>query len=153
MTLNQNIISDSLHQFQKLRERISSLNEFLKAVSKEMELVKKNINEIDLAGLKGNLKQYTNSAIGAIPQPDLSDYLTRSYVYNMPQVAPIPGESVNPFRNGSLLVTKSYVDTTINNTQPNLSNYLTTNVYIPPIDFIVVEVPNPDDNKLIIKNM
>jgi hypothetical protein len=41
MTLNQHIISDSLQQFQKLRERISSLNEFLKVANKKMELVKK----------------------------------------------------------------------------------------------------------------
>jgi hypothetical protein len=41
---------------------------------------------------------------------------------------------------------------TVNNFQPNLSNHLTTNdVYIPPSDLIVVEVPNPDDNKLITK--
>jgi hypothetical protein len=43
---------------------------------------------------------------------------------------------------------------TVNNSQPNLSNYLTTNdVYVPPqsSDLIVVEVPNPDDNKLITK--
>jgi hypothetical protein len=49
-----------------------------------------------------------------------------------------------------LLVTKSYVD----NLQPNLSNYLTiNNVYIPPVssDLIVVEVPDPDGNKLIPK--
>jgi hypothetical protein len=72
----------------------------------------------------------------------------------MPQVQPIPGQVQNPFRNGSLLVTKSCVDTTVNNSQPNLSNYLTINdVYVPPIssDLIVVEVPDPDGNKLIPK--
>jgi hypothetical protein len=72
----------------------------------------------------------------------------------MPQVDPIPGEVVNPNQNGSLLVTKSYVDITVNNSQPNLSNYFTTNdVYVPPVssDLIIVEVPNPDDNKLITK--
>jgi hypothetical protein len=63
MTLNQNIISDSLQQFQKLWERISFLNEFMKVANKEMELVKKNINEIDLAGLEDILKQYTDTAV------------------------------------------------------------------------------------------
>ena len=117
-----------------------------------MGLVKKNINEIDLADLEGSLKQYTDTAVNSIPQPDLSDYLTRSHAYNMPQVQPIPGQDQNPFKIGSLLVTKSYVDMTVNNSQPNLSNYLTTNnIYIPPSDLIVVEVPNPDDNKLITK--
>jgi hypothetical protein len=80
MTLNQNIISDLFHQFQKLRERISSLNEFLKVANKEMELVKMNINEIDLASLEGSLKQYTDTAVSSIPQPDLSNYLTTSNV-------------------------------------------------------------------------
>jgi hypothetical protein len=59
---------------------------------------------------------------------------------------------VNPFKNSSLLVTKGYVDTTINNSQSNLGNYLMINdVYLPPSDLIVVEVPNPDDNKLTTK--
>jgi hypothetical protein len=43
---------------------------------------------------------------------------------------------------------------TVNNSKPNLSNYLTTNnVYVPPVssDLIVVELLNPDDNKLITK--
>jgi hypothetical protein len=39
------------------------LNEFLKVANKEMELVKRNINEIDLASLEGSLKQYTNTAV------------------------------------------------------------------------------------------
>jgi hypothetical protein len=56
-----------------------------------MELVKRNINEIDLASLEGSLKQYTNTAVSWIPQPDLSDYLTRSHFYNMSQVQLIPG--------------------------------------------------------------
>jgi hypothetical protein len=51
-----------------------------------------------------------------------------------------------------LLVTKGYIDTAINNSQPNLSNFLTINdVYVPPNDLIVVEVPNPNDNKLTTK--
>jgi hypothetical protein len=37
-----------------------------------MELVKMNMNQIDLASLEDNLKQYTDTAVGAIPQPDLS---------------------------------------------------------------------------------
>jgi hypothetical protein len=74
----------------------------------------------------------------------------------MQQVQPIPGQDQNPFKNGSLLVTKSCVNITVNNSQHNLSNYLTINdVYVQPqtrlIDLIVVEVPNPDDNKLITK--
>jgi hypothetical protein len=109
------------------------LNEFLKVANKEMELVKKNINEIDLAGLEGSLNQYTDTAVSSIPQPDLSDYLTRSYICNMPQVQPIPGQDQNPFKNGSLLVTRNYVNMTVNNSQPNLSNYSTiNNVYIQP---------------------
>jgi hypothetical protein len=119
-------------------------------VNKELELIKISINEIDLSELEGSLKQYTDSAVESIPQPDLSNYFIRNHVYNMPQVQPIP-EEVNPNRNGSLLVTKSYVDMTVNNSQPNLSNYLTIIVYVPPSDLIVVEVPNPDDNKLITK--
>jgi hypothetical protein len=77
MSLNQHVISDSFHQFQKLQERISSLNEFLKVANKEME---KNINEIDLAGLEGSLKQYTDTAIGAIPQPDLTILLEVMFI-------------------------------------------------------------------------
>jgi hypothetical protein len=42
MSLQQNINSNILQQFQKLREQISSLNEFLKVSNKEMEVVKKN---------------------------------------------------------------------------------------------------------------
>jgi hypothetical protein len=95
-------------------------------VNKELETIKISINEIDLSELEGSLKQYTNNAVGTIPQPDLSDYLTRSHVYIMPKVEPIPGQIQNPFRNSSLLVTKGYVDITVNNSQPNLSNYLTT---------------------------
>jgi hypothetical protein len=87
----------------------------------------------------------------------------------MPQVQPIPGQDQNPFKNGSLLITRNYVDMTVNNSQlnlsnylrkdelPDLSNYLTTSndVYAQPqtgpVDLIVVKVPNPDDNKLITK--
>jgi hypothetical protein len=77
MTSNQNINSDSFHQFQKLRERISSLNEFLKVANKEIELVKKKLNEIDLSELEGSLKQYTNEAVSSLPQPDLLTILLR----------------------------------------------------------------------------
>jgi hypothetical protein len=131
--INQHIISDSLHQFQKLPERISSLNEFLKVANKEMELVKKKLNEIDLTGLEGSLKQYTDTAVSSIPQPDLTNYLTRSHVYNMPYAEPPPAQIQNPFKNRSLLVTKSYVDTSVNNSQLNLSNYLTMFMYYPVI--------------------
>jgi hypothetical protein len=44
----------------------------------------------------------------------------------------------------------------VNNSQPNLNNYLTTNdIYVPPSssDLIVVEVPDWDGNKLITKNI
>jgi hypothetical protein len=152
MTLNQNINSNSFHQFQKLWERISSLNKVIASVNKELEAIKISINEIDLSELEGSLKHYTDNAVGTIPHPDLSNHLTRSHVYNVPQVDPIPDQ--NPLKNGSLLVTRSYVDMTVNNSQSNLSNYLTTNdVYVPPVpsDHIVVKVPNPDDNKLITK--
>jgi hypothetical protein len=121
-------------------------------VNKELETIKISTNEIDLSGLECSLKQYTNSTVGSIPQPDLSNYLTRSHVYNIPQVQPIPGEDQNPFKNGSLLVTKRYLD----NSQPNLSNYLTINdeyVQPQPSDLIVVEMPDPDGNKLIPKKI
>jgi hypothetical protein len=39
-----------------------------------MELVKKNIKEIDIVGLEGSLKQYTDIAVISISQPDLSEY-------------------------------------------------------------------------------
>jgi hypothetical protein len=81
--INQHNISNSLQQFKKLWERISSLNKVIILVNKELELIKISINEIDLSELEGSLKQYTDNAVGTIPQPDLSDYLTRSYVYNM----------------------------------------------------------------------
>jgi hypothetical protein len=122
-------------------------------VNKELETIKISINEIDLSELECNLKQYTNEAIGSIPQPDLSNYLTKNHIYNIPQVQPIPGEE-NSNQNGSLFVTKSYVDNFVNNSQPNLSNYLTMNdVYVQPVlsDLIVVEVPDPDGHKLIPK--
>jgi hypothetical protein len=90
-----------------------------------MELLKKNINEIDLAGLEGSLKQYTDTAVSSISQPDLTDFLIRSDVYNMPQVQPIPGQDQNPFKNKNLLVTRNYVDITVNSSKPNLSNYST----------------------------
>jgi hypothetical protein len=82
----------------------------------------------------------------------------------MPQVASMPGEPVNPLRNGSLLVTKSYVDTTQPNLStyatkdeiPDLSNYLTiSDVYVQPqtgpIDLTAVEVVDPEGHKLITK--
>jgi hypothetical protein len=126
MTLQQNSVSNSLQQFQKLWERISSLNKDIAMVNKELETIKISINEIDLSELECSLKQYTNEAIDAIPQPDLSNYLTRSHVYNMPQVQPIPGEEQNPNGNGNLLVIKS-------NFQPNLGNYLIINdVFVQP---------------------
>jgi hypothetical protein len=61
-------------------------------VNKELETIKISINEIDLSELEGSLKQYTDKAVESIPQPDLSNYLTKSHVYNMPQVEPIPGQ-------------------------------------------------------------
>jgi hypothetical protein len=161
--INQHIISDSLQQFQKLRERISSLNEFLKVANKEMELVKK-INEIDLVGLEGSLKQYTDTAIGAIPQPDLSNYLNTSNVLVVPSLPSFPWEDENPLKNGNLLVPKRYVDQSIPNLSnyatkteiPDLSNYLTINgVYVQPqtgpIDLTVVEFVDPEGHKLITK--
>jgi hypothetical protein len=79
-----------------------------------MELVKKKINEIDLTSLEGSLKQYTDTAVSSTPQPDLTDLLTRSDVYNVPTVQPIPGEDENSFKDGNLLVPKRYVDMTVN---------------------------------------
>jgi hypothetical protein len=62
------------------------LNEFPKVANKEKELVKNNIKEIDLAGLEDSLKQYSDTAVSSIPQPDLTDFLARSDVHNMPTV-------------------------------------------------------------------
>jgi hypothetical protein len=142
------------------------LNEFLKVANKEMELVKKNINEIDLAGLEGSLKQYTDTGVSSIPQPDLSDYLTRSNVLVVPSLPSFPEEDESPYRDGNLLVPKKYVDTAVNNSKPNLSNYATkdeildlsnyltiNDVYVQPqtgpIDLTVVEVVDPEGHKLI----
>jgi hypothetical protein len=107
ITLNQHVISDSFHKFQKLSERISFLNKIISLVNKELELIKNSINEIDLSELEGSLKQYTDVTVEFIPQPDLTNNLTKSHVYNMPTVDPPPGQDQNPFKNGSLLVTKS----------------------------------------------
>jgi hypothetical protein len=168
MTLNQNINSNTLQQFQKLWDRISSLNKVISMVNKELELIKNSINEIDLSELEGSLKQYTDAAVESIPQPDLSDYLTTSNVLFVPSLPPIPGQDESPFKDGNLLVPKKYVDTTINNSKPNLtnyatkdeipdlSNYLTINdVYIQPqtnpINLTVIKVINPENHKLITK--
>jgi hypothetical protein len=90
-----------------------------------MELVKKNINEIDLADLEGNLKQYTNTAVSSIPQPDLSEYLTTSNTLVVPSLLLLPWEDAGAYRDDNLLVPKKYVDTTVKNSKPNLSNYAT----------------------------
>jgi hypothetical protein len=90
-----------------------------------MELVKNNMKKIDLAGLESSLKLYTDTAVSSIPQPDLTDFLTRSDIYNMLTVQPIPEEDENLFKDGNLFVPKRYVDMTVNNSQPNLSNYAT----------------------------
>jgi hypothetical protein len=129
-----------------------------------MELVKKNIKEIDLAGLEDSIKQYTNTTVSSIPQPDLSGYLTISNVLVVPMLPPIPGEDENPFKDCSLLVPKRYVNQSIPNLSnyatkdeiPDLSNYLTINdVYVQPqtgaVDLIVVEVVDPEGHKLITK--
>jgi hypothetical protein len=73
------------------------LNEFLKVANKEMELVKNNIKEIDLAGLEDSLKQYINTAVSSVPQPDLTDFLTKSDVLIVSMAPPIPGQNQNPF--------------------------------------------------------
>jgi hypothetical protein len=52
-------------------------------VNKKLETIKVSINEIDLSVLEANLKQYTDNAVSSVPQPDLSNYLTRSHVYNV----------------------------------------------------------------------
>jgi hypothetical protein len=88
-----------------------------------MELVKKNINEIDLAGLEGSLKHYTDTLVSSVPQPDFSEYLTTSNVSVVLSLPPIPGEDERLFKDGNLLVPKKYVDTAVNNSKPNLSNY------------------------------
>jgi hypothetical protein len=59
--------------------------------------------------------------VSSIPQPDLTDSLTRIDVLFVPTVQPMSGQDQNPFKNGNLLVPKKYVDGLI----PNLSNYAT----------------------------
>ena len=63
--------------------------------------------------------------MSSIPQPDLSNYLTTSNVLVVPSLPSFPGEVENPFKGDNLLVPKKYVDTAINNSKPNLSNYAT----------------------------
>jgi hypothetical protein len=75
----------------------------------------------DLTNLEGSLKQYTDTAVSSIPQPDLSDYLTKSNVLVVPMAPLIPGQDKNPLKNGNVLVPKRYVDGLI----PNLSVYAT----------------------------
>jgi translation elongation factor EF-4 len=79
-----------------LWERVSSLNKVIALVNKEIEVVKNHIQELigidvsnlatlgDLTNLEDSLKQYSDDAVNSIPKPDLSNYLTRSHVYNMP---------------------------------------------------------------------
>jgi hypothetical protein len=82
----------------------------LKVANKEMELVKKNLNEIDLAGLEGSLKQYTDTAVSSISQPDLSEYLTRTHVLVVPSLPSFPGEDENPFKDGNKSSTYFFVN-------------------------------------------
>jgi hypothetical protein len=89
--------------------------------------------------------------VSSIPQPDLTDFLTKSDVHNMPEVAPIPGEPVHPFRNGSLLVTRSYVDTIVNNSRPNLSNYSTKDE-IPDLSDYATKEEIPDITEYVTKD-
>jgi hypothetical protein len=68
MTLNQNVNSNTIQQFQKLWERMSSINTHIALVNKEIEIVKNHIQELigidvsnlatfgDLTNLEDNLK-------------------------------------------------------------------------------------------------
>jgi hypothetical protein len=92
MTLNQNINSNILQQFQKLWERMAEINTHIALVNKEIEVVKTHIQELigidvsnlttfeDLSNLEFNLKQYTDESIDSIPQPDLTDYATKDEI-------------------------------------------------------------------------
>jgi methionine synthase II (cobalamin-independent) len=92
MTLNKNINSNSLQQFQKLWKRISSLNKVITMVNKEIEVVKSHISELigidisslatfeDLSSLEDSLKQYTDAAVDSV---DLSDYATGDTAKNI----------------------------------------------------------------------
>jgi hypothetical protein len=85
MTLQQKPLSATLQQFRKLWE----INTHIALVNKEIETVKANIQELnridvsnlatfgDLSNLEDILKLYTDEAIEAIPQPDLTDYATK----------------------------------------------------------------------------
>jgi hypothetical protein len=66
MINQQNSVSNSLQQFQKLWDWISSINKVISMVNKELETIKISINEINLSELEGSLKQYTSNAVGSI---------------------------------------------------------------------------------------
>jgi hypothetical protein len=81
MTLNQNINSDSLQQFQKLWNRISSLNKIIMMVNKKIEIVKSHISEligIDVSnlGTPDDLSNYVTKD----ELPDLSDFATKDEI-------------------------------------------------------------------------
>jgi hypothetical protein len=94
MTLQQNINSNLLQQFQKLWERIASFNTYIMEVNREIEVVKSHIQELigidvsslatfgDLLSLETNLKQYADNSI-----PDLSDYATKEEIPDLSNYA------------------------------------------------------------------
>jgi 5,10-methylenetetrahydrofolate reductase len=96
MIFNPTFESNSLQQFQKLWEKIATLNTHITLVNKEIEIVKSHIQELigidvsnlatfgDLSNLEDNLKHYTDAAVNSVDLSDyatkkeLSDYLTKS---------------------------------------------------------------------------
>jgi hypothetical protein len=95
MTLQQNSLSSSFQQFQKLWERMALLNAHITEVNKEIELVKSHIQELigidvsnlatlgDLSSLEESLRQYTDDEI-----PDLSDFVTKDEIPDLSNYAP-----------------------------------------------------------------
>jgi hypothetical protein len=81
MTLNQNINSNTIQQFQRLWERMLWINTHIALVNKEIEIVKSRIQELIRINISNLVTIEDLSNLEDKNElPDLSDYATKEYV-------------------------------------------------------------------------